>query len=237
MKNIRHIFLSIALVLLLTNGLPVAYAMDIERSTEVLSEEDRYALVKNINVSMFEIEPEKRAIECFDVSEEGFIAVGSGDSEEKTICVYTKEGVFQRGYRFNCSGDFGVELDRDTPIIYLVRSNVVITVNSQGEIEKAEKVKDSSENTAYWNRAVFSTTQKVGETEYSIRNNMGILNILTSSYAQLIAVDEGGEERILYDVSSNQTSKTVLFLIVATFFVCIVMAVVVRQFVKLKRNI
>lgn len=77
-------------------------------------------------------EPPQKAIKCFSVNEEGLIAIGCGNSENKTVCIYTNDGVFKYGYSFKCSGSFGIELDKSVLNIYLVRSDVAIAVNSTG---------------------------------------------------------------------------------------------------------
>ncbi len=93
------------------------------------------------------------------------------------------------------------------------------------------------QNNSYWNDSVFSTIRKVGDVEYRLKNDMGILNILASSYSQLIVVNSAGEGTILYDVNSSQLAKiaTVCVLVVGAFLIAVL--AITWQFIKLKRRI
>ena len=84
-------------------------------------------------------EPQKNPIECFSVNENGEIAIGCSDSEQKTVCIYADNGKFQYGYSFECSGSFGIEFENNNLNIYFVRSDVAIAVNQMGEVESIYK--------------------------------------------------------------------------------------------------
>lgn len=237
MKCVRCVFTVLLLLLLLINGGVEASAMNTGFSTESLPEDDIDIFLKNVNISILSDEPQKKAIDCFAVSEKGMIAIGCSDSKNKTVCIYTNDGNFQYGYSFECNGNFGIDLDENILNIYFVRSDIAIAVNPMGEVENILKIKNTSENNAYWNNCVFLNSRKIGNTEYSLKNDMGLLNIFASSYSQLIITNINGEESIMYDVSSAQFSNVIAVLIAVIIFICIVVAVVVWQFIKLKHNI
>ena len=130
MKLIRHIFTIILPLLLLVFGGVEVLAMNTGFSTELLPEDNMNTLLKNVNISMLADEPPKKTIECFAVNEDGLIAIGCNSSENKVVCIYTSDGVFQYGYSFKCSGNFGIEFDKSVLNIYLVRSDIAIAVNS-----------------------------------------------------------------------------------------------------------
>ena len=236
MKFIRYIFTIILPLLLLVFGGVEVLAMNTGFSTELLPEDDMNTLLKNVNISMLADEPPKKTIECFAVNEDGVIAIGCSSSENKTVCIYTSDGGFQYGYSFKCSGNFGIELDESVLYIYLVRSDIAIAVDSVGEVESILKIQNTSENNSYWNDCVFSTRRKIGDTEYFLENDMGILNVFASSYSQLITINKYGEESIIYDVNSAQFSNMVVVVGGVIVFICLVVAVVIWQFIKLKRN-
>lgn len=236
MKFIRHAFVIILSLLLPIIGGVEVLAMSTSFSTELLPEDDMNTLLKNINISMLTDEPSRKTIQCFDVNEDGLIAIGCSDSENKTVCVYTCDGVFQYGYSFKSSGSFGIEFDKSVVNIYLVRSDVAIAVNSVGEVDSILKIQNTSENNSYWNDSVFSTKRKVGDIEYFLKNDMGILNLFASSYSQLIIRNNYGEESIMYDVNSAQFLKMLVVVIGIIVFICIVTGVVIGEFIKLKRN-
>ncbi len=236
MRYIRCIFTILLLLLLLINGEVEVLAMNTGFSTESLPEDDVDTFLKNVNISMLADEPQKKAIECFDVNENGLIAIGYSDSENKTVCIYTIDGDFQYGYSFECSGKFGIELDKSVLNIYFVRSDVAIAVNSVGEVKSILKIQNTSENNSYWNNCIFSARRKIGDTEYTLKNDMGIFNVFASSYSQLIITNKNGEKSIIYDVNSAQFLNMVLVVVGVIVFICLAVAVVIWQFIKLNRD-
>lgn len=236
--NFKRIYLFLSLLLLIvffTNAIEVN-AMDTGFSTEEISEEKKTAFVSNINVSLLREEPEKSGILCFDVNEQGMIAVGNKDSQSKKICIYTSQGEFLYGYTFNCTQSFCVEWDEQHVNIYFIRSDVIISLDSDGNILDIKAVQDTIDNNSYRNSLLYSTTRTVGNTTYLIRNDMGILNWIAFSFSQIVAVDAAGTESVIYDVNSVQLAK----MIVAVCFICafafVAVAVIARQFIKLRRG-
>ena len=118
----------------------------------------------------------------------------------------------------------------------MVRSDVAIAVNSVGEVESILRIQNTSKNNSYWNSRVFSIRKKIGDDEYFLENDMGIFNLFASSYSQLIAINKYGEKRIIYDVNSAQFLNMVVVVIGVAVFVCVVVAIIIRKFFKLKFN-
>lgn len=217
-------------IVLLVNTV-VAHAVNTRFSTEQLSEKDKNTLLSNIDISLLEEEPQKQSIVCFDVNGDEKIALGYSDSENKTICIY-KQNEFLRGYKFDCIGDFAVEWDEENINIYLVRSEIILTVDCNGEILDIAEVQNTSENNKYHNFLLHSTKRVVGDRKYSIRNDMGMLNFVTTSFSQLIVTDADGTETILFDVNSSQLAKTITVSVLITVFVCIAIVVIVKGYKK-----
>ena len=164
------------------------------------------------------------------------IAIGQDGIEEKVLRVYSSDGEFQYGYTFNCTQSFGVEWDGQDINIYFVRSDVLLTVNKEGEIIDIVKVQNTTENNTYSNYMLCSTERTSGDTKYTIRNDMGFLNAFSSSYSQLIVTKSTGEEIILYDVNSDQLTKTLTVFILAVIFFLLAVGVIPWQFIRLKRT-
>lgn len=236
MKRIRCIFTILFLLLLLSSGGIEILAMNTGFDTQPLPKDKINTFLNNVNISVLTEEPPKRAIECFDVNENGIIAIGSSNFNEKSICVYTNDGIFQYGYSFKCEGSFGIEMDEDILNIYFVRSDVAVAINSEGEIESILQIKNTIENNDYWNHSVNATKRTIGNTEYNLKNDMGIFNLFASSYSQLTMTNEGGGVDIIYDVNQTQLTSMVIKFISALAFICFVSAVVIGQFIKTKRN-
>ncbi len=230
-------FLAILLLLLFPmNGRIEASAANTGFSTETLPESAIDTVLKNVTISVLKEEPQKTAIECFDVNENGLIALGGSDFEKKTVCVYTIDGSFQYGYSFTSSGSFGLEWDTNNLLIYFVRSGISIAVNPMGEIESVLEISNTSENNSYWNHSVFSTKREVEGTEYTLKNDMGILNWVAASYSQLIAKDPTGAETILYDANSVHLAKTLTVCIIFIGFFLAAVLGLARLFIQSHRN-
>lgn len=227
MKYLNIFLATILLLTIIDNGCSV-FAMDAGFSTEQISKEDANKVVKNINIRLLTNEPPKRGINCFSVNEDGKIAIGSETIENKTICIYTSDGVFQRGYSFSCSGSFGIELDNNTLIIYLVRSDLAITVDQEGRVEKVLRIQNTPDNNSYWNNTVFASKIKVKDAEYTLENS-GLFNKFSSSYSRL-AISVNGEKTIIYDVSTTQNLRNMVGLILIFSLICSVLYIVLHYF-------
>ena len=216
MKYIRNVFAFLLILMLINEGEVVA--MNTGFSTGTLSKNDIETFIENVNISILENEPQRQAIECFDVDEEGTIAIGYSDSQNKTVCIYTNNGDFQYGYSFECSGKFGIEIHNRVLNIYFVRSGVIASVNPSGEVLDIKEVQDTTENNSYYYRFFRVAERTVGDTTYLIRSNMGILNWITASYSQVVVKEFDGTENIIYDASSIQLQRmTIIFIAILLF--------------------
>lgn len=236
--KLKRIYLLLSFVLLIvisTNAIKVN-AMNTGFFTEDLSDETKTTFVASINVSPLSAEPEKRGALCFDVNEQGLIAIGQTGSQDKEICVYTSQGEFLYGYTFNCTQSFCVEWDEQHVNIYFIRSDVIISLDSDGNILDIKAVQDTIDNNSYRNSLLYSTTRTVGNTTYLIRNDMGIFNWIATSYSQIVTIDATGSESIIYDVNSMQLTKTIVTISLICVFVFVAVAVVIWQFIKLRRG-
>lgn len=225
------------LPVLLTAFSGTVSALNTGFSTEQFPEEKISKFISNVNISLLTEEPVRTAIKCFDVNDYEMIAIDQQVFDEKTVCVYSKDGVFQYGYTFNCDGNIGLEWDGNNINIYFVRGSVIASVNPNGEILEVLSVQNTIENNSYVNHFFHSTERNVGDTEYAVRNNMGILNIFAASYSQLTVTNSDGKETVLYDVNSEQFVKILTLFILTVVTVVIVLTVIIRQFVKKKHGV
>ena len=230
----KTLLISIFIFMLVCNPI-VANAINTGFLTDELPEKVQNQFVENIELRLIETEPTKSSVVCFDVNENQMIAVGQKSSDRKIICVYSSDGIFQYGYTFNCSGDFGVEWDKDNLNIYFVRSDVVISVSQDGEISNVLEVTNSIENNSYVNHFMHATKKNIGDTTYLIRNDMGIFNWVATSYSQIVIKDVSGAENVVYDVNSTQLLSTILSAIFTLAFAIIVVIVVFRPVIKSMR--
>ena len=201
--------------------------------TEDLSVNEEKSLLENINITLITREPERIAIECFDV-DTNIIAIGTQKGKTKNICVYDLECNFIRGYSFEDSGTFGIDIIDNSVVIYLVRSDMLIYVDENAQIQDIKRVTQCVENTSYLNNTVFSNEREIGGKKYVLKNNMSFLNFFASSYSQLLVTDEYGTEKMLYDVNSSQLLQSILIFVGVSAFV---LFVVVYLALRIRKNI
>lgn len=217
-------------------NLIVAKAMNTGFLTDKLSEDEKNIFISNIDFHLIESEPAKNAVECFDVNKNEMIAIGQKSQNRKIICVYSSDGNFQYGYAFDCYGSYGVEWDEENLNIYFIRSSMVISVAPNGEILDVLEVTNSIENNSYVNHFIYATERTIGDTTYLMRNDMGIINWIASSYSQIIIKDVSGAENIIYDVSSTQLLNTIISIIFVCVFIFVAIATIASQIIKSGRG-
>lgn len=235
MKKNRLIILSLLLGFILC-GKQDIFGMETGFSTETLSADETDTFLNNVSISMFFLEPRQEAIMCFDVNESGMIAIGTASSENKRIGIYSVDGDFKYGYKFNTSGSFGLEWDKDKINIYFVRSDVAVSVKPSGEIESVLKISNTMDNNTYWNHFVMATKRIVGDTEYVLRNDMGFLNLFASSYSQLIEIDANGKTKLIYDVNSFKLAQSIVIFVGVIVIISIAVFVLIHQFKEIQRK-
>ena len=227
----------VMLILMLSFVSVQAVALNTGFTTEALSEGDKERILANMKIKHLSDEPAKVAIDCFDVDENGVIAIGcSSNFETKRVCIYEKDGSFKCGYSFETNGSFGIELIDNGLAIYLVRSDVAVFISSDGIVEEILEIQNSLDNNSYWNNNVFSTVRETKDATYVLKNDLGIFNLCASSYSQISVTDADGKESIIYDVNAEQLVKNIFITILVSIFVSIVVAGVVKEILKFKRK-
>lgn len=219
----------------MATGFSTETSVNMAFSTEDVTEERQKTFLSNLHITFLQEEPKNKSIVCFDVNEEGLIALGFSTSNNKMICIYTIEGIFQYGYSFNAAGNFGVEWNGDEITIYFVRSDIAATITPKGEIIKILKIQNTSENDYYWRHSVFAKERIVGDSTYIIRNDMGPLNIITSSFSQLVVIDKEEHISVIYDVNSTQLLKYIVIIITLFLLISIAVSVILIRLFKIKR--
>ncbi len=171
-------------------------------STQPISDEQKAQIVENLNITLLTEEPSHRIIQCFDVREDGRIAIGTTGFFKHAIYVYDS-GEFLYGYSFKGAGDFGIEWNGDCINIYSVRSDLLKTVSPQGEVEEILEIPYTYDNDRYSDYLLYSTERNIGGNKYVVKKNVGIFNFLAGySYSQLFVTDDVGSTSILYDATN-----------------------------------
>ena len=226
MRCMRYLLSTIILLLLISAGVKTS-AMNTGFTISPLTEEEKNTIMPNIGISPIETEPVKGSISCFDVNDSEMIAIGQSKGEQKTVCIYSQSGIFMYGYTFDDSGAFGVEWDGNDINIYFVRSDLIVTVDRDGNILEIGRVEDTFENNSYGNYLLHSGERNTDHARYYTRNDMGVLNLFAFSHSQLVMEGANGEEFIIYDVNEMQLARTIigLIVVVALFTAAIVIPI------------
>ena len=207
----------------INTGFSVEELTDVDKENFLANFEKNYITENPMNLNM--------GISCFDVNEKGLIAVLHEKSNFKAVCIYNSEGDFLYGYTFTAGQSIVVEWDGDNVNILLVRSDILISLDSSGKLQDIKEVPVTIENNEYKNR-LRKNTRIVGDTKYIIRSNMGPLNMVATSYSQLVVIDGQGVEYVIFDVSSSQLTKTIIVVVVVFAFLCYATTYFVRLAVK-----
>lgn len=167
-----------------------AFAVNSEGS--VLVETEPSSVV--MDIEFLTQKPTNDHVECFDVKEDGMLAVGTSESNKKTVCVFDSSGVFQYGYRFVSFGNFYLDWSGEHLVLCLTRSSLAVTVDSSGMVARVDEIKNTKSNDRYW-RFLQSRTRMVNEEKYMMHSS------------KIQKVDAAGEKETLYQVSPLYTIK------------------------------
>ena len=121
---------SVVLFLLFTAAIPHTYALETEFPVDPTSRES-FAQPEEMGVSVFAVEPQNKQIVCFDVADEGCIALGLKDPMDPDmgfVSIYTDEGLFLEGFQFKCYGSFYVEVLSNRVNIYCLRGDYLMSI-------------------------------------------------------------------------------------------------------------
>lgn len=162
-------------------------------------------------------------IVSFDVSENGRILLGL---EEDKIAVADEKKILAF-FDFTTGGSYYVQWKDDNILLLLVRSSIIVEMTQDGQLVNMIRADDRSIHNGELRRQIDQRKQvDVGEYSYRLQNNMGMLNILTSSYSQLVKIDLHGKATMLYDVHVELLTRTIFIITgVAALFVIIIVKI------------
>lgn len=223
--TITFLLISILLVSFNINANAISTGFE----TETINEEQTEKVLNNLNFSAISSEKSFHSIPCFDISDDGLIAIGVDGNSDKYINIYDENGIFQYGYSFNTSGTFGVEFDNDNLIVYLVRSDLAVLIDREGKCLSIESISNTIDNNTYWNHSVFARVKEHNGDKYYRTNENLFLKIFSPSYSQLVKISPDGTKTIIFDKSLEYT----VIIIVGIILIIIFFAILITQLVKL----
>lgn len=173
-----------------------AFAADGGFETEEISGAEKEQLYETCDIAILPLEPTKRRIEQFDVYEDGSFAVVSRKWTTIYVSVYNENAEYQYGFSFTSYGSVAVELQSDSVLVYRVRSDTIVEVNSDGEIVDIVNVLDTHENNLYSNDLLHRDTVQTGDKTYRSEDK----SLIFSGCSRLVVEDDDGNEKVLYEV-------------------------------------
>ena len=182
------------------------------------------ATLKNIpeslDPSIFYLEETKPLIKCFDVNEDGWFALGFNNN---TIQIYDASGTFQYSYSFHTDGTYGLELNKNSVILYLARSHVAVELEKTGNSVSAEIVPFSK---TFANNVMDRTSKNVGNVQYLLERDIGIFD---GYYSRFVSIDESGTHVVLYDTTVRGYFSGFFQYILLSIFPIGFVAIIVRK--------
>lgn len=214
--------LLITLILLFLFSI-TTFAADDNFEMNVITGSRETKLRERLDVKLLSEEPSKRTISTFDVSDDGSFVLGyEDDKSTKYICVYNAESEYIYGFCYEDEGSFLVDLFDEYVNVYMIRSNLCVSVNPAGEIERLYDVPDTSYNNNYIDE-LQDNSRKVGNDTYKLEKR--VLLILPW-YSQLVCTDDNGNQRIVYAAETSEI-LSVVFSFTELKFVPIAVVVIV----------
>ena len=210
----------ISLALLVCTLLFYGSCTNIARATSLgiasysLSDEEKEAIINKANMQVIQTDNTKMGIQCFDVKQDGTVAIGIGTGSDCMIYVYDPSGVFQYGYHFRSDGDYGIVFQDDMIGIFFIRGNTISFYNSSGICVDVQKVSNPSQDHAHLKKILTRTEKVVAQKRYVLERDFDI----GDSYSRFVVFDEYGERTVLYDTTNEQKAVQVLSVCVISCF-------------------
>ena len=227
----KKIIISLMSLIIIFFNACIAQALNTEFEVTSLAEEDYNNISKNLIFNKIESQT-YNSISCFDIRSDGWITIGSEKLSDQYIEVFNEKGEFQYGFSFYVTSSFELEWDNENIIVYIARSDLAILIDRDGYIIDMTSIKQNSiKNNSYWNY-IDSPIRQIGNTKYNIKNDMGILNFITSSFSQLVKKEANGDETILYNVNEGQFIQTIFIVLGGVFFIIYFSILMSRLIIK-----
>lgn len=213
MRKLSGILL-ICMVFLIQAGILTAEAMAFDMKKTVISSKEEIAMAECIQLQIIENDDLKNSIQCFDVSENGNVAIGMEWAAQKIIYVYDATGTFLYGLAFNCDGAYGIEFVGENINILFLRGNLLATYDSNGICHGIQKLAETEQNYGVMKKILTRTDKTVQGKHYSLERNWNT----GDSYSKLIISDEQGEKTVFYDASPQRSfGQSILVIFIISF--------------------
>ena len=205
----------VSLLILLGYLTPSASAMVETLETIPRSEEDMVNYLEAIKLEIVHEEPRPSTIDSFDVNQDGLLVVG--DLDWTWASVYSPEGKFLYGYKFEIYGSHTVFWNGENVCIYFIRSGILATFDENGTCLDFRELTTGAGNSDFIKSLNGTTERTVGGITYKMERDIPVLG-----YSRIVAYEDGQEPRILYDVTQSHNVHTIfkITLFLGWFGIC-----------------
>ena len=200
--------------------------------------EERVKITKNIQVTLVtsEDEVERFPIVCFDVRDDGMIAIGTKKHLTSDCVIYVyKDDVFQYGYSLDLDSSFAIKWTDDFINVRSNRGSFIFALDPNGQVVKMWDDKRAEVNFDRWEKVV-------GEQTYFMRNDFenelfNVMGFIGTAYAQFCVTNAAGETTILYDVSARMLPRmTIAVVAFGSFAASAIISVIIQACRKRKQK-
>ena len=196
-------------------------------------EEEANSLIASLDLKLEHEDNRSNKLECFDVREDGRIAVGSEKKLGRAhISVYDADLNFLYGYSFKISGTYGLMWDGSDLAFFLVRGDIIFILNENAEVIGVKNASRSILQSGRLDETFRAAKHEVGGKVYKLGTSKWPLGAFATSYSTL-SVTENGETRLLIDESRAQSVRVIL---ICALVVLAVIAFVIYLVDQIKKN-
>lgn len=197
--------------------LPLTTSAESTLTLQPMSADEQVRFLQNVSLVVWQEDYAGRAIECFDVREDGMVALGfSRPRGGKYAAVLDVDGAFLYGYVFQCTGSFQLDWTDEGLGIIWVRSNVLAVFDESGACLSAQEI-DMNTATSRYLRQLDQRTRTAAGSVYTL-----------GSDGRLVRRDTQEAEIVLHDGSPG-TLTMWIGLGCAAAFVGMCVAVTLRK--------
>lgn len=228
-RNIK----TLTLFLLFIYLFPSVSATSTGFETTKIDQELQERVWNNIELKVSKDIEVKDVFYSYHVNEAGDLAIGL---RNRIVNVYDSDNRFLYSITFQGAGSYSIEWKENNLLLYLVRSDIAVEIDSSGNlITMREIITNSQHNNAYWNK-LRDPTKIFNDNIYEMRNEHGFLNFFTMYYSKLVKTNADGKEFVIYDVSSKHRTTLIVSFVGVLLFTSIVTGTVLRYWTKLRQQ-
>ena len=224
----RRIFVLLcSIVVVFSLLMPIQVYADAEYLYEDMdATQEKEIFLHNISLILLQEEPVKNPILCFDVNDEGSIALGFQDTNNKHICVFSADGKFLYGYAFSAYGNYSVFWEGNKIGIFFSRGKTAITFDSNGNCTGFKQITNNYDS--YVRGGYSHQKYEKNGMLYSLENDL----VIGNEFSRLNVLYPDGTESVFYDATSSHYSAVLLEIIYIVPVILCVIWYAVRKTMK-----